>query len=199
MFNLTLIDHLRLTFAHVVFSHRVHADQAARLTRRAKHVRLGHMSLQIVTLLGATLALLGYGRWTLIVTAMAAACSLSVHAIAVALDVDGLAQAHRTAGARLWLVREQYRALLTDLAGGVLDPEAARIRRDRLMQEAHAIYEAAPPTEVAMYQSARKALLAADAVAPRDDEVDQLLPPSLRRGAGAPMPDPTVAPVDRAS
>jgi hypothetical protein len=64
----------------------------------------------------------------------------TIHAI---FDFETAARAHHVCSTRLWHAREQYRALLSDISDGAIDPEFARTRRNALMEEVNAIYDSA--------------------------------------------------------
>ncbi|MGH9172712.1 MAG: SLATT domain-containing protein, partial [Vicinamibacterales bacterium] len=93
--------------------------------------------------------------------------------------------AHRACSARLWHLREQYRAVLADLKDGALTLEAARDRRDALMATLQRIYEHAPPADREQYQTARQSLASLDEARLSDEEIDRFLPPTLKKaGSG---------------
>src|SRR5262249_51501387 len=93
------------------------------------------------------------------------------------------AQMHGWCANRLWRIREEYRALLADLADGALDIEAARQRRDALMHELHAIYETVPPAEALAYQSAARAIGTVDESSLSDEEIEMLIGKSSKVGS----------------
>ena len=97
-------------------------------------------------------------------------------------DLDGTAQAHAWCATRLWQIREQYRAVLSDLSDGAIDLETGRLKRDDLMNRLHGIYENAPPAEYPVYQAAAQAVLTAGDTALPDEEIDRFLPKSLQKG-----------------
>jgi hypothetical protein len=188
MFDVTLVDHLRLAFGHVVHSYQAHNELADRLLRRLRWIQAGLIAMLTVTAAAAIAAAAGAADTYRLVSATAAGVSLALLVLQIGLNLEPAILAHRSAAVRLWLVREKYRALLTDLNDGQVDAAHVRARRDALATELHAIYENVPPTDRAAFDRARKALAAAGAQALSDEEVDRFLPKSLRKTAG-----PTVA------
>jgi hypothetical protein len=182
MFGLTLVDHLRLTFGHVIYSHRAHSQLAERHARWNRWLRGGELLLMLSTAL-ASVALLTTGEMAYaIATAVAAVLAVCLLAARLVFDFDASESAHRSCSARLWHIREQYRALLADLKDGALTLEGARERRDALMLTLQDVYENAPPADRAAYQSARQAIPADHEAVLADEEVDRFLPPSLQKG-----------------
>ena len=183
MFQLSLIDHIRLSFGAVATSYRAHARTAARLSARASQTRLAVMIL-LALATGSSLIALSGVRYAQIAAAAIAGVALLSFAIAISLDFESRAYAHRACAAQLWLLCEKYRALLAEVHDGLIDVPAVTRRRDELMREVQVIYEHALPADRDAYQIAREALGAGES-APSDQEIDRLLPASLRQPAGA--------------
>jgi hypothetical protein len=183
MFQLTLLDHLRLTFGSVVHGYRAHSDIAMRLNRRAWQLRLGQLVLLGGALAANVTALVRSDPRYAVLGAVLIGAALVLFAIYVAIGLESRIYAHRWCASRLWLIRERHRALLSEMQDGTLTPEGVRKRRDQLMDELHAIVEQAPLVDRPAYQSARQALTAAADTGLTDEEIDPFLPPSLRRGA----------------
>lgn len=179
--QLTLLDHLRLTFGQVVYRHKAHSQIAHSYARRSRWLRAAEASLMVGVALATCGAAFGGGRAYAVVGAVLAGFALLALLVDLAFDLDPSAQAHATCATRLWLIRERYRALLSDLADGAIDVEAARRGRDVLMSELHAIYESAPPVDPEAYQSAARTVAALDEAALSDDEIDLFLPKSLQK------------------
>jgi hypothetical protein len=182
MFQLTLVDHLRLTFGHVIFAHRAHSQLAHRHALWNRWL----LGAEAILMLGAALASValvvsGQG-WYGLVTAAAAAAAVGTLIVRLIFDFDRSASAHRACSARLWQIREQYRAIITDIRDQSLTLDAARERRDALMEMLQAVYENAPPADRKVYEAARQALPATDESDLTNEEVNQFLPVSLHKG-----------------
>jgi SMODS and SLOG-associating 2TM effector domain family 4 len=179
MFQLSLVDHIRLSFGSVATSYRAHARAAERLTARAWQSRV--LLVIIVALVtGASLVALTGLRPFQIATAALAALALLAFTIVLSLDFESRAYAHRACAAQLWLLCEKYRALLAEVHDGLIDLPAVTRRRDDLMREVHVVYEHALPADREAYRIAREALGGGDSV-PSDQDIDRLLPASLRQ------------------
>jgi hypothetical protein len=185
MFQLTLVDHLRMTFGHIVYQHRAHAQIAnsrARWNRGLKAFEALLMTGVAVTALGAAFGR-GYAyEFGSAILAMLAVICLILH---VAFDLDGTAQAHAACATRLWYIRERYQALLSDLSDGAVDVETVRRRRDDLAAELRGVYENAPPADPQAYQTAAKAIETGDERSLTDEEIDRFLPKSLQSAGQA--------------
>jgi len=181
MVQLTLLDHLRLTFGHVVYRHRAHARLAQSLMRWSRRLRAAEVLTMLAVVLTAGAAAFNKGQGYAIASAILAAIALVILVLHLTIDLDTPAQTHTICAGRLWLIRERYRALLTDLADGSVDVDGARRGRDALMNELHAIYERAAVVDREAYQSASQAAAALDDVSLSDEEIDRFLPQSLHK------------------
>jgi len=181
MVSITLHDHLRLTFGQVVYRHKAHSQIAQARARRGRWVRAFEALLMMAAAGVSMAAAFGLGRWYAIAAAALATIALAVLLVHLALDLEGSAVVHGACAARLWPMRERYRALLSDLADGAIDVNAARDRRDLLMNELNGIYEQAPPADEAAYQAAGRAAAIADEGALSDEEINTFLPRSLHK------------------
>ena len=131
---------------------------------------------------GASMAsVFGQVRWFAIAAAALATTALIVLVVHLALDLDGSAVVHGACAARLWPMRERYRALLSDLADGAIDADKARERRDLLLNQLHGIFEHAPPADQAAYLAAGRAAAIASEGALTDEEINVFLPRSLHQ------------------
>jgi hypothetical protein len=143
MFNLTLRDHLQLTFTEITKRHSAHAAKAQVRALWARRLRGSEALLVGGATLASAGAAFGHGQSLAIVAASLAAIALVVLLVNLTFDFDASARAHAASGAHLWGLRERYRALLSDLHDEAVSVAEARLRRDKLIDELRTIYDAA--------------------------------------------------------
>ncbi|HEX2443609.1 MAG TPA: SLATT domain-containing protein [Vicinamibacterales bacterium] len=170
-----------MSFGHAVQTYTAHARSADRLTSRARVARLVVLVLIGVAAAASVVALVVPARGPQITAAIAAALAFGAHAIVAAIDWDGRATAHRICAGRLWLVTERYRALLSEIQDGVVEGQDISSRRDALMQQVQSIYEQAPPFGREAYAAAADAVSARARPALTEAQIDELLPPTLKK------------------
>jgi hypothetical protein len=181
VFQLSLVDHIRLSFGSVATSYRGHAHAAERAAARGRIARVILVSLLGLATAAALLALTGARSFQIAAAGLSAAALVGL-ATVHSLDFEARAFAHRACAGQLWLLCEKYRALLAEVHDGLVDlPETTR-RRDDLMREVQNVYEHALPADREAYRIAREAL-GAGAGTPSDPDIDRLLPASLRQTA----------------
>src|ERR1700694_5942359 len=126
MFQLALVDHLRMTFGHIVYRHRAHTRVAYSRLRWNRGFRAAEALLMTGVAVAALGAAFGRGYAYEIAGAVLAVLALTTFLLHLTLDLDRSAQAHAACAARLWRIREQYRGLLSDLSDGAIDMDAVR-------------------------------------------------------------------------
>ena len=131
MFQLSLVDHIRLSFGSVATSYRSHARAAERLSGRARHSRVVLVTLLSLST-GASLVALSGLRSFQIAAAALSITALAGLAIVYALDFEARAFAHRACAAQLWLLCEEV-------------PRPARRRPRRTHRSARNDSAARPP------------------------------------------------------
>jgi hypothetical protein len=179
MFDLSLVDTLRMSFGQVVHHHKAHTQAARALVRTNRAFRAAETVLLMGVLITSVTASAGKVFPYTIVSAVLAAFALGLFLVHVMFDFDSTARAHHAFATRLWHIREQYRALLSDINDDALDQDTARSRRNALMNELHAIYQSAPPLGRRIFAASTKNADTAEETALTDAEIDRFLPKSL--------------------
>ncbi|HXW08157.1 MAG TPA: SLATT domain-containing protein [Vicinamibacterales bacterium] len=179
MFRLSIVDHIRLSFGHVVQNYTVHIRAAERQAAAAMYARTVVPALLACAAALSVAVLLGAGRYTQIAAAVASAMAFLAYAVVASLGLEERMLAHRFMANRLWMLCERYRALLAEIHDGLLEPDAIRMRRDDLIREFHQIVEqAALPHRSAQGAAGRAAWSEASLT---EAQIDQFLPESLRQ------------------
>jgi hypothetical protein len=190
VFRLSIVDHIRLSFGHVVHNYTVHMRAAERQAAAAMYARTVIPALMAATTALSVAVILGAGRYTQIAAAVASALAFLSYAVVASLGLEDRVLAHRFVANRLWLLCEKYRALLAEIHDGLIDQDAIRVRRDGLIKDFHDIFEHATPT----HRSADGAVArqARSGAGLTDEQIDQFLPESLRHSPQS-APEPSVA------
>lgn len=172
---------LRESFGRVVYSHKVHEKEADILLVKLSRIKLGQILLPALSTGGFVTMLLGTGWWGSLAGAMFSATLLALNLYTRNYDLGRLARQHRDVAARLWLIREQYLSLITDLAmkdGSLADIQG---KRDGLIADLNCIYTESPRTTEAAYKRAHKALNLQEEMTFSVAEIDAFLPRTLRK------------------
>jgi hypothetical protein len=185
MFDLSLVDHLRVTFGHIIYCHRAHSDIARSQARWSRALRASEALMLAATVVTAVGLAVGQNFGNAVATAAFAGIGLLLLLADLMLNLDRSAQAHYQCAVRFWAMREKYRALMSDLCDGAIDADSARRIRNQLLSELQSVYESAPVDDPRAYQSAREAAATSESAALDGEELDLFLPPPLRKGKAA--------------
>jgi len=166
----------------VVYTHKTHEKCADILLSRLSQIKLWQIILSAVTTGGFIAALFGTGKAGALLGILVSTALLVLNAYTKNYDLGELAQKHRQAGADLWIIRERYLSLITDLRMGEKPIETLQRERDELLEELHSVYSGAPSTTYQAYKKAQEALKQLEDMTFSDEEIDAFLPKELQRG-----------------
>jgi hypothetical protein len=187
MFQLSIVDHIRLSFGHVVQNYTVHSRSADRLAGVAMHARTIILAMMAVSTGCGVAILLGAGRITQIAALVAGGLAFAIYAIVASIGIEERMLAHRFCANRLWLLCERYRALLAEIHDELVDRGTVLARRDELIQQFRDIYELSAPQARGAGQKSSRAFGSRKALS--EAQIDEFLPESLRQtGDAAPQP-----------
>jgi hypothetical protein len=178
---------LRECYGRVVYSHKTHEKCADILLERQGHIKLAQIIISAIVTGGIVSTLFDAGKAVSAISEGLATGLIALNAYTKYSDLGEIAQKHRQAGAELWIVREKYLSLLTDIRTGDVSLESIRARRDALLDELHAVYVGAPSTNFKAYSRAQESLKKLEDMTFSDEEIDAFLPKELKRaskGAG---------------
>jgi len=138
--------------------------------------------LGAITTTGLIVTLFGQDNQIgLVVSAVCSALLTALIAYTKDFDLGTVSEQHKRTSDELWLVREKYLSLLTDMQTGATDGAAAQTRRDALLDELNKVYAPARVTTSKAYAKAQEALKLKEDLTFSEDEIDLLLPVGLRK------------------
>jgi SMODS and SLOG-associating 2TM effector domain family 4 len=173
--SLSIVEsQLRECYGRTVYSHKTHEKCADILLAQLSAIKLWQIILSAITT--------GSFLTTIISSTQVATILLALNAYTKNYDLGELAQKHKQAANDIWLVREQYLSLLTDLAAGTKAIEEIQSERDRLVTSLHTSYAGSPSTTSDAYRRAQEAIKENEEMTFSDTEIDALLPKHLKRG-----------------
>lgn len=171
---------LRECYGRAVYSHKTHEKCADILLARLGRIKLLQIVLSAITTGSFLTTMVGSGNWAAVVGVVVSTCLLVLNAYAKNYDLGELAQKHKQAANDIWLIREQYLSLLTDLASRSKSDDEVRDERDRLVVALHAVYAGSPSTTYTAYRRAQDSLQHNEEMTFSDEEIDAFLPKQLR-------------------
>jgi hypothetical protein len=173
---------LRECFGRVVYTHKTHEKCADILLDRFSTIKLWQIILSAATTGAFIITVFGDGKRGALVGVLISTSLLVLNAYTKQYDLGEIAQKHRQAGADLWIIREKYLSLLTDLRMGEKPVETLLRERDELLESLHSVYTGAPSTTYEAYKKAQHALKEQEDLTFTDKEINCFLPRELHRG-----------------
>lgn len=180
--RLLLEAQVRECYGRVVYSHKTHEKCADTLLSRLSTIKFWQIALSSITTAGFLGSIFGTSTFVGVAGVIVSTLLLALNAYTKNYDLGALAQKHRQAAADLWLIREKYLSLITDLKIGSETLENLSERRDKIMDELHSVYSGAPSTISSAYRRAQSALKRSEEMTFSDSEIDLFLPCALRKG-----------------
>lgn len=172
---------LRECFGRVVYSHKTHEKCADMLATRLSRVTLIQIALTAFVTGSLIFRLIGIGKLATIIGIIFSAILLGLNLYMKDRNLNDVIHKHRKTANDIWLIRERYQSLLTDLLMQHKSLNSIFAERDALMTELHSVYSAAPSTNSSAYKAAQKALKQDEDMTFSDKEIDAFLPEELKR------------------
>jgi len=172
---------LRECYGRVVYSHKTHEKCADILLSRHSTLKLWQIVLSALTTAGFISTFLGSGEIGAGIGVFISTILLILNSYTKNYDLGELAQKHKHAANEIWLIRENYLSLLTDLKISESTLEEIQKKRDLLLESLHSVYAGSPSTTFAAYKKAQKALQSQEDMTFSNEEIDAFLPTELKR------------------
>lgn len=176
-----LESQLRECYGRVVYSHKTHEKCTDLLLSRLSTIKLWQIILSALSTGGFLATFFGAGNIGTGTGVVVSTILLILNAYTKNYDLGELAQKHKQAANEIWLIRESYLSLLTDLAMGEKSIEHLQSKRDSLLENLHSVYSGSPSTTFAAYKKAQDALKTKEDMTFSDEEIDAFLPKELKR------------------
>jgi SMODS and SLOG-associating 2TM effector domain family 4 len=174
---------LRECYGRVVYAHKTHEKCADILLSRLTTIKVWQIILSAITTAGFVGAVFGPGKISAFLGMIVSILLLALNAYTKNYDLGELAQKHKQSASDLWIIREKYLSLLTDLAMKEKPIETLQKQRDELVEQLHAAYSGAPSTTFQAYRKAQEALQKLGDMTFTEAEIDKFLPKELHRGS----------------
>lgn len=178
-----LYNQIEEAYGKVIYSYTTQVIHAGRLYKRYKALKWGQLILSAVSTGGFIGTLISN---QIILTWVGGVCStilLVLTAYFKDVDLSAIHNRHLETSNQLWLLREQYLSLLTDFS--TLSRAEIVCKRDDLQTRVAKVYNEAPLTDAKSYSLAQKALKENESQFFSRQELNQMLPESLRKEVGS--------------
>lgn len=170
---------IREAYGRVVYSQTTHEKRIQRIIKCENRIKLWQIILSAASTGGFVGILIADELIIKYTGAFVSFFLLILNSYYKNFNLAESAQSHNTTAQDLWNIREDYISLLTDFS--IMTDEKIRDARDELKNRTHEVYKCALKTDRASYEEAQKALKEQEEQTFSDEEIDNILPPALRR------------------
>lgn len=180
-----LLEEIRQAFGRVVYTHKAQEKCADHKLQHFNVIRFTQTILSAITSTGFLAIVLGKPEIHQISAIAGGIASLLLTAINLysqGRNTMGEVDKHTTTASKLWLAREQYQSLITDIVSRTISIEEVKKLRSSLQSELAEIYSTAPRTDDKAYKAAQAGLKNNEEFTFSDEEIDVFLPIALRKG-----------------
>lgn len=174
-----LESQIREAYGRVTYSQTCHDKFINRIVRLDDRIKLWQIILSGIITSGFVVAIFSDDNVASILGALVSLALLILNTYIKNFNLSGIAQEHKKASDLLWKIREEYVSLLTDFE--MLDESEIRNKRDELQERTAEVYSNSPRTDSKSYQAAQKALKTEEEQTFSEEEIDIMLPNSIRR------------------
>lgn len=174
-----LESQIREAYGRVTYSQTCHDKFINRIIKLEDKVKVWQIVLSAITTSGFVVTIFSDDKISSVLGAIVSLVLLILNTYMKNFDLSGIAEEHKKASDLLWKIREEYVSLLTDFE--MLDASEIRDKRDELQERTSEVYSNSPRTDAKSYAAAQKALKTEEEQTFSDDEIDIMLPNSIRR------------------
>lgn len=163
----------------LVYSYTCHWEEVAILRSRNTILKWSDIILTAFSATGIVSFFIFDAKWLAAIGAVTSTLSLAVTLFTKEYDIDEKIISHQESADDLWIVREKYISLLTDIEQ--ISVDEVRKRRNELVEESSVIYKVALPTSAKAYERAQNKLKNEEYQFFADNESEKMLPIHLRK------------------
>ena len=180
---LALEDLIRVRYASVTWTHKIQEKQAEIYERRYGIIATINILAASITSAGIVSTVFAGQAWIKIVSAVVSFVTVFLSALLKSFDFQNMAKANKATATKLVILRDELLLLLYKVKHQT-QPLAELIETfDSIQVRVHAAYQEAPQTSDRAVKKAETALIIRNDDTYTDEQIDELLPESLRRGA----------------
>jgi protease II len=170
---------IREAFGRVTYTQTCHEKTISRLLKINNCIKLWQIILSAITTSGFIIAIISDNKIASVIGAIVSLILLVLNSYVKNFNLVQTAQDHKMAADILWKIREEYVTLLTDF--DILELEAIMKKRDELQERTAVVNSSSPRTDRVSYSESQKALKFNEEQTFSENEIDIMLPNSIRR------------------
>ncbi|HEY8892394.1 MAG TPA: SLATT domain-containing protein [Clostridium sp.] len=174
-----LESQIREAYGRIVYTGTCHEKCIGRLLKKNELLKIGQIVLSALTTGSFILTIISNKKISGIIGALLSLALLMLNTYFKNFDLVEISNKHQKSADLLWKIREEYVSLLTDYE--MLEPQEIMLKRGELQNRTAEVYSNSPRTDSKSYDLAQKALKTEEEQTFSEQEIDVMLPNSIRR------------------
>ena len=174
-----LESQIREAYGRVTYTQTCHDKFINRVVGLNNTIKIWQIILSAITTSGFVVAIFSDDKVASVLGALISLALLILNTYTKNFNLIESAQEHKAASDLLWKIREEYVSLLTDFE--LLEADEIMKKRDELQERTSNVYSNSPRTDAKSYAAAQKALKTEEEQTFSEEEIDNMLPNSIRR------------------
>jgi hypothetical protein len=171
---------VRELYGRVAWTHKTHEKDRETWSRRVCVTRWINVFLIGITSVLASVGAISNNQVIFIATSIFGAASTAFVIYQLSFNPEKIESSHRMVAKRLLYLRDPYLLLIQEAMSGRTSYDHLQIKLESLHRETTIVYEYAPDSSSKAYVSASEALKTSEELTFSSEEIDRLLPESLR-------------------
>lgn len=169
---------IREAYGRVVYSYTAHLKDMSNKRSKLSKFKCLQITLSAVSAVGFLTTVIFNKLALSWISGIVSFGLLAVNLYLKEFNLSEEIKQHQVASDRLWIIREKYISLLTDI--NELSIGEITSKRDALTEAVADVYSTSPKTDSKSYKQAQKALKDEEEQFFRSEEIDKMLPEHLR-------------------
>ena len=178
-----LEDLVRARYASVAWTHKIQEKQAEIYDSRYSIMATINIVAATITSVGIISLLFTDQSWVKFASSIVSFVSVFLGAFMKTFDFSSMSKANKVAATKLVALRDELQTLLFKIRACTHPINELEQEFENIQQKIHTIYDEAPKTSDAAVKMAGESIKVKKDNSFSDEEIDLLLPDSLKRGA----------------
>lgn len=174
-----LESQIREAYGRITYTQTCHEKIIGRLLKTNETLKIWQILLSASTTGSFLVTIISNQKISGIIGSILSLALLILNTYFKNFNLVETANKHQKASDLLWKIREEYVSLLTDF--DILEPQHVMTKRDELQNRTAEVYSNSPRTDAKSYKEAQKALKTEEEQTFSEQEIDNMLPNSIRR------------------
>lgn len=174
-----LESQIREAYGRVLYSQTCHDKCIKRYLKLNESLKITQIVLSALSTGSFILTIISDEKMAGVVGSVLSLALLILNTYFKNFNLVDTAHKHQKASDLLWKIREEYVSLLTDFE--ILELQEIMSKRDELQDRTAEVYSNSPRTDSKSYKEAQKALKTEEEQTFSEQEIDIMLPNSIRR------------------